>query len=119
VLTIPLRFLAVGVLNTAIGYALILALQWMTDRPLASNIIGYGLSAFASYLNHSHLTFHQRPNKRKAIRFAVVMAVSYTCNTIVLVCALPYVSHDLAQLFAVVTFVAVSYIGQKSFVFQR
>jgi len=118
VLGTPLRFIAVGVLNTAIGYALILALQWMTNRPLASNIIGYGISAVASYLNHSRLTFNQRPSKRKAVRFALVMAISYGCNAIVLISALPYVNHDLAQLLAVVTFVVASYIGQRSFVFQ-
>lgn len=113
------RFVLVGSLNTLVGYGCILMLQVISHNPVLSNLLGYGLSAGFSYLTHSHLTFGHSPSSRSAGAYLVVLVASYAINLAVLRLSLPWLSPVAAQGLAVLSFAAVSYLGQVWLVFPQ
>ena len=113
------RFVLVGILNTLVGYACILALQAISHNPVLSNLFGYGLSAGFSYLTHSRLTFGHTPSPRSAGTYAGVLVAGYAINLVVLKVSLLWLSPIAAQGLAVLSFSIVSYLGQLWLVFPQ
>ncbi|MEB3200751.1 MAG: GtrA family protein [Synechococcaceae cyanobacterium] len=113
------RFLLVGLLNTVNGYVCILVIQALSGDPLLSNLLGYLLSAAFSYFTHSRLTFGHRPSSRSAVAYSLVLLGSYGVNLAVLRLTLPWLGATLAQGVAVLSFAAVSYVGQSTLVFPQ
>lgn len=115
----PARFAAVGLINTGVGYAIILGIQWLTGKPVAANITGFLISSILSYLTHSHFSFGQKPTRRSILLYAVVLLIGYACNFTVLVIALRLLPRTLSQILAITAFVIVSYTGQMRLAFRR
>lgn len=113
------RFVLVGGLNTLVGYGCILMLQAISHNPVLSNLLGYGLSASFSYLTHSRLTFGHTPSSRSARAYLAVLVVSYALNLGVLKLSLQWLPPMAAQGLAVLSFAAVSYLGQVWLVFPQ
>lgn len=111
------RFILAGLLNTLNGYAWILIIQLLTERPLLANILGYGIASFIGYLIHSKFTFRQQPTRRNAAGYFAVLCGCYALNLVILMVSLRFFSAMLAQILAVTTFVTVSYFGQSYFAF--
>jgi putative flippase GtrA len=103
-LPIATRYGVVGIANTLIGYAIILAALWLGAGDYLANALGYGISLWFAYLLHRHWTFqisHQR-SLAEVIRFYVSAGISYAANLgfLTFARALGYVDHPLAQLAA-------------------
>ena len=98
------RYGAVGVANTLIGYLIILAALWLGAGDYLANALGYGLGLWFAYLLHRRWTF-QVAHKRslaEIVRFYVSAGISYAANIGFLTFArsLGYVDHPVAQLAA-------------------
>jgi putative flippase GtrA len=103
-LAIAVRYGAVGVANTLIGYTIIVAALWLGAGDYLANALGYGLGLWIAYLLHRRWTFrvsHKR-SLAEVIRFYVSAGISYAANIGFLTFArsLGYVDHPLAQLAA-------------------
>jgi len=103
-LDIAVRYGAVGVANTLIGYMIIVSALWLGAGDYLANALGYGLGLWIAYLLHRRWTFrvsHKR-SLAEVIRFYVSAAISYAANIGFLTFArsLGYVDHPLAQLAA-------------------
>jgi putative flippase GtrA len=118
-----LRFLAVGVFNTAFGYCIIFACMYLAGLSAeVSNVIGYAVGLFTSYLLNRNFTFRSKRRHRGEIaRFVVVFAIAYGANFIALIVLIRYlnVHEGLSQILAGVVYVAASYAMNKFYVFKN
>lgn len=113
------RFLLTGLFNTANGYASVLLLQQITGLPLISNLLGYLFAGVVGYMAHSKFTFRAKANSHGALRYVVVLGISYLINLIALKALLMILSPVQAQLIAVTLFTVLCYFGQSRLTFSR
>lgn len=77
-----IRFIVVGVLNTAAGLAVIFAAKaFLGWGDLLANVAGYGVGLIASFALNRAWTFRDRGRIRPALlRFVAAFAVAYAAN---------------------------------------
>lgn len=77
-----LRFVAVGIVNTAIGYGMILAALLCGLGDYAANMVGFALGLPISYGLHRRLTFQakRRANSREAAAYLLAFVIAYAAN---------------------------------------
>jgi putative flippase GtrA len=117
------RYLVVGVVNTAVGLSIIYFCMWFGGLGNAiSNAIGYGVGICTSFILNNRYTFRHEGEKNSAfLRFLIVTAAAYLANLAVVLQAVyglglnPY----YAQAIGVAPYTAVGYLGSKFFVFRR
>lgn len=75
------RFLSVGVVNTALGYAVIFACMFAGLNPIVSNAVGYATGLSASFILSKFWVF-QSPGRgrHEASRYIVAFGVAYIAN---------------------------------------
>ncbi|KWT82687.1 MULTISPECIES: GtrA family protein [unclassified Variovorax] len=116
-----LRFAAVGVVNTALGYAVIFACMYVAGLgAVLSNVIGYAVGLIASYLLNRSFTFRSAaPPRREIIRFVAIFLLAYLANLGMLVFLIRHagVHEGLAQVIAGVVYFALSFVLNKYYVF--
>lgn len=116
-----LRFLLVGVANTAVGLGTIFLLKWaagMDDVP--ANLIGYLLGLCLSFALNRNWTFgHRGALLPAALRFAAVFAVAYAANllTVLLLRDVAGLNSYLCHVLAMFPYTALFFIGSRVFVF--
>jgi putative flippase GtrA len=116
------RFLLVGLLNTAVGYAVILGLQYGIgmDRRLA-NVGGYLIGGMVSYVLNRRYTFaSERAHAQALPRFALAALACFGLNLAVLefasgVLALP---GAVAQALAIGSYTVAFYAVSRCQVFR-
>lgn len=117
------RFLSVGVINTALGLAVIILCLQLGLGDYAANVIGYAVGFACSYLLHRGYTFAttSTPHGAQLPRFAIAVAVSYGLNLAV-IRAGHLLGHDgtiALQLVAIAAYTACFYVLSRVFVFRR
>lgn len=115
------RFLIVGVINTAVGYALF-AVFLLFFGYLASLYLSYAVAVTVAFVLHRRFTFRVRGNVAvDFVRFVGVYVVSLAVNTVVLPVLVEVVGlHPLvAQGISLVITTLISYVGHKWFSFRR
>lgn len=117
------RFALVGVANTAVGMGVIfIAWYFFGFSDLAANLLGYAIGFVCSYGLNRLWTFSDRgPVRRSLWRFALVCAVAYAVNLLVLFSMrslmgpasfLPHVAGSIA-------YTIVGYLGSRFFAFDK
>ncbi len=113
---------AVGVFNTALGYAIIFACMYLLRLDaVVSNALGYGVGVVVSYALNKRFTFQSEAAARgELLRFILVFAFAYLLNLgVLLVCIRWWTVHAaLAQVIAGVVYFIVSFLLNKYFVFR-
>lgn len=116
-----LRFGAVGVINTLVGYAVIYAcMLGLGISPLASNVAGYAVGLCCSFLLNRRLTFRSEGHAtREALRFLLAFAIAYAVNLAVLLASIELlgVPPVWAQLVSGVAYTGVFFLLSKRYVF--
>lgn len=116
------RFLAVGALNTLVGYGFILAGLFLGAGDYLANALGFVLGMPVSWLLHRRLTFRvQRSISTGEIgRYVVAVALSYGANLAVVTAGrmAGFVESPFVQLAAVCCYAAVFYLLSRRFVFR-
>jgi putative flippase GtrA len=122
-MTLFIRFLSVGVLNTVFGYVVIFTCMYVAGLPaIASNVIGYGSGFVLSYALNRFYAFRSKQKPlAEMMWFTLVFVIAFACNFLALVFFLDVVLTNalLAQLLAGVVYVAVSFLLNKRFVFRQ
>ncbi|MDR5758780.1 GtrA family protein [Caballeronia sp. LZ035] len=109
-----LKYLLVGGLNTALAAAVILGVQAVGARPVIANLIGYGVGVVVSFALNSTFTFQTAATRHAAMRFLVVVLVSYLANLGVVLLVLHITrAPTMAQLSGIPVYVIVGFIGNK------
>lgn len=118
-----IRFALVGLLNTAVGYGVILFLHYKFDfTPAFANLGGYLIGALISYLLNRSFTFSStRPHSEAIPRFIFIAAVCFAINLTVLHLALSMLSFnfELAQALALTTYTASFYLASRFIIFRQ
>lgn len=116
-----LRFGVVGLVNTALGYAVILAGLALGWGDLVSNAAGYAAGLIAGFALNRRWTFGSRAGRSmgEGRRYLLVFLVAYCANLAVLALArsLGFVESPLAQLAGLCTYSILFYLGSSRYVF--
>jgi len=117
-----LRFAAVGVLNTALGYTVILAGLALGHGDIPSNAAGYAAGLGLGFVLNSRWTFAdtRRVGAGVAVRYVWCFAVSYSANLLIVLAALSLgvKENPLVHLLGISVYSVLFYLGSTHFVFR-
>lgn len=115
------RFVAVGLFNTAIGYAIILAGLWLGLGDYGANVASFVLGFPVSFTTHRLWTYGARAPAKgaEALRYALAVGVAFLLNLGVVAVGrrLGFVESPLVQLAAIVTYAGALFVLTRFFVF--
>lgn len=117
-----LRFIAVGGLNTLLGFSIIVFLSRVVGvHDVIANVCGFAVGACCSYLLNKTFTFESRKRHRQAApMFVLLIGLCMAANLAVLM----FARHRLqlpslpAQAIAVLTYNVLFFVGSKLVVFR-
>lgn len=116
-----LRFLLVGLLNTWVGFSVILALQYLMHLgPMQANVGGYLAGGTVSYLLNRRFTFHSVRSHRTALpRFMLAAGLCFMLNLFMLLFCGKGLRWPwwLAQALAVLTYNGSFFVLSRYYVF--
>ncbi|AGB48211.1 putative membrane protein [Mesorhizobium australicum WSM2073] len=116
-----LRFGAVGLLNTALGYCLILAGLKLGLGDIAANMTGYAGGLVLGFFLNRRWTFGRAGGFRSgtAVRYALAFVVAYTANLTIVVAAMSagVVENPFVHLAGNCLYSVLFYLGSVRFVF--
>lgn len=115
------RYSLVGVINTLVGYSVILACLYLGAGDVSANAAGFAFGLMVSFtLNRRYVFGTQgRLAVGEVIRFLVAFAISYTVNLAVLWAARSALGagNPLAQIPATVSYSLMMFVLSHRFVF--
>ena len=115
-----MKYNLVGIVNTLIGFSIIMGLMSIGFSATTSNMIGYAIGAVLSYVLNSRYTFSSTVNtKENMIKFFMVLGVAYILNFVTLQYLLAVLNPYLAQLGAAAVYTLSSFFLARYFVFRR
>lgn len=118
-----LRFITVGIINTAGGYLLIYSFMYFLGwPPELSNFIGYIVALSASYGLHRVYTFRSVKKKRfEIVMYFSIFAIAYSLNLAALSIMIRWFDWNsyLSQIFAGMVYVVISYYLNHYIVFSN
>lgn len=117
-----LRYGVAGVLNTAMGYGVFLALHWgLGVDPRLANGLSFGAGLLQSLLLNRWFVFEgARLGGAEVQRFALGFGVAYALNLLVLSALLALgMAAAWAQLFAMATYTVAFYLFNRNWVWKR
>jgi len=115
------RFIAVGLLNSAIGYAALVSSLLCGAGDLAANAIGYFVGLLSSFVLNRTWTFQYREQVTlgQLSRYAGIFLLAYAANLIVLgtLRHAGFVDNPIAHIPAIAVYTVVFYWGATKLVF--
>ena len=115
-----LRYNFVGLINTVVGFGLIVLLMYMGIDAVLSNAIGYGIGAILSYFLNKKYTFaYKNYSMRVAIKFFAVLGMAYLLNYMALMILLPHINPYAAQVASAVIYTLSAFLMMKFLVFNN
>lgn len=119
----PLRFLLVGLVNTAAGLSTIyLAMYAISMDYVSANVAGYSVGIIISFLLNRSWTFrHQGSWQLSLVRWMVVVSVAYSLNLVVIVRlhrALEFSTY-IVQLAGIAVYTMTTFLGGRYFAFSN
>ncbi len=116
-----LRFAAVGLLNTALGYTIILVALAFGCGDIASNILGYAGGLILGFVLNSRWTFSSVTRSRNGtvLRYALSFAIAYGANLAVVFTALSFgfTNNPWVHLAGICIYSVLFYLASSRFVF--
>lgn len=117
-----LRFLAVGLVNTAVGLGMIFALKALAGwGDIQANIAGYAAGLVTSFVLNRRWTFmHDGDWSGALLRFVAVFAIAYAANLLLLLHLRDGwgVNAYLAHALATVPYTLLFFAGSRWFAFK-
>ena len=116
-----LRFGVVGLLNTALGYTLILAGLALGFGDIASNAAGYAAGLTIGFFLNRQWTFSRAAGFRRGavVRYAITFLTAYGANLGIVVTAMSagYIENPFVHLAGNCLYSVIFYVGSARFVF--
>jgi putative flippase GtrA len=116
-----LTYGAVGALNTAITFAVVVALTWLGVDPLLANPIGFAAGLINSFTLNYKVTFGADRAWRSVLPFLSSFAICYALNFLVLMALTTWTSWGpiVAQILAMLSYNLAFFVLMKGWVFRR
>ena len=116
-----IRFVAVGIVNTATGLSIIYAVMFFFKaNPVVANVIGYAVGLCVSFALNRVWTFNSRkPIAHVLPKYLFVAGVSYLLNLGTVIAAMSYFGIDryVAPLLGTCVYTGCMFLGCRWFVF--
>lgn len=116
------KFGLVGAVNTLVGMGVIfIAWHFFGFGDLAANLLGYAVGFFCSYILNRLWTFSDRGEVWRSFwRFALVCAVAYAANLLVLFTMRSLMGPEsfMPHVFGSITYTIIGYAGSRYFAFR-
>lgn len=116
-----LRFAAVGLLNTALGYTIILAALTLGYGDIVSNIFGYAGGLILGFVLNRRWTFSDAIRLRKGavFRYAGSVVIAYGANLTVVLIAFSFglTNNPWVHLAGICVYSVLFYLASSRFVF--
>ena len=110
----------VGIINTFLGFGIIVSLMLLGYSPEISNMLGYGTGAVLSYYLNSKYTFIQsKRSVAQGLKFFIVLLIAYGLNLIVLKWSLVYLNAYMSQLLAACAYTISSFLLGRFLIFRK
>lgn len=117
-----IKFNLVGLLNTALDFAIFALLTWLSVYYIIAQCISYGMGMLNSYTLNKYWTFAQkgRLEPKQAIRFIVLNLGSLLLSLLLLALLKDHwhIKLLLAKLIATVVTTLINFAGSKLWVFR-
>ena len=118
------RFGVVGLINSAFGYGVIVAVLAAGGGDVFANACGFSAGLALSFLLNRRWTFQSASapgQMAAAIRFIAVFAVAYGANLAVVltIASLGYPGEPLVHLAGMIVYSVIFYLGSALLVFRR
>lgn len=119
--TLFIKYLLVGVANTIIGFGIIFIMMFCGFSPEVSNLVGYIVGIFVSYVLNKYFTFKKnKKSKKEFFKFALSMLIAYLLNFLTLLICYRILNIDkyLSQIIAGVIYTLSGFIFSKFYAFK-
>ncbi|WEZ83054.1 GtrA family protein [Rhizobium sp. 32-5/1] len=117
-----LRFAAVGVLNTALGYTVILTGLWLGYGDILSNLLGYATGLVLGFVLNSRWTFSNtsRICAGTVLRYVLSFVFAYGANLLIVLAALSFgmKGNPWVHLLGIVVYSVLFYLASAHVVFR-
>lgn len=115
-----LLFLAVGLLNTAVGVGVIAGGIVLGLHPVLANALGFGVGLCVGFALNSRITFGTRGSTRLLLRYLLAFSVAYGVNLFaVLALDRMFPGHELVTYVAgIVPYTLVFFLLAEHFVYR-
>jgi polyisoprenyl-phosphate glycosyltransferase len=117
-----IKYLLVGVANTAIGLSVIYsAMYFLRLDVVPANLLGYGVGIVSSFILNKHWTFASNDHVVSSfLRFLLVLAVAYAANLGTVLVAVSHFDFNpyIAQALGVLPYTAIGFLGSRFFAFR-
>ncbi len=110
------KYLAIGVINTIVGYGIIFSLMYIGTSPYLSNLTGYCVGIVVSYCLNKNFNFRSKlPHRKSFPRFVFILFIAYFANVITLTIALEIfeINKYIAQIISGAVYVMIGFTGSK------
>lgn len=117
-----LRFIAVGVLNTIVGYTVyFIAMKLLGLNYIIALMIAHIIGVLHSYVWNSKWVFRKNTNLTMTFKFSSVYLITFLINLVLLYCLITIFSLNelLSQAIAMVLTTIISFLGHKFWSFNK
>jgi putative flippase GtrA len=114
------RYAGTGLINTIVGFVVILSAMAFGFSPLVSNIAGYAVGFTLGFVLSKKFVFRSNGHfVAESVRYLVAFVISFLFNLLVLRLALVYLNFNAvaSQVAAAVSYTLLMYILTRLFVF--
>lgn len=114
------RYAGSGIVNSIVGFTVIISATALGFSPIISNVFGYAVGFILGFVLSRKFVF--RTNGQyivESVRYLIAFVFSFLINLLVLRLALIYLNHHtlFSQLAAIASYTVVMYILTRYFVF--
>ena len=114
------KYNLVGLVNTLVGFSIILGLMYVGLSATVSNMVGYTIGASISYMLNSKYTFSSSVKSQKTmVKFFMILGLAYVLNFVTLQWLLTCVNPYTAQLVSAIVYTVSAFILAKKFAFKE
>ena len=115
------KYSLAGLVNTVVGYTVIFSCMAFGVGPVLSNVLGYCVGFFTSFLQSRHWVFRSRGAVvEEGLRFIPAFLAAFAVNFVVLPLLLTLGAHPyLAQVAACCAFIGAGFVLNYLFVFRN
>lgn len=114
------KYFIIGIINSSLGYIIILSLTYLGLLAEVSNLFGYIIGIFVSYFLNKKYNFKtNNQDKKEFLRFLFTVFIAYILNLITLFITYRVLNIDvyISQVLAGIAYFIVGYILSKKYVF--
>jgi putative flippase GtrA len=114
------RYMGSGVINTIVGFAIILSAMAAGFSPMVSNIFGYAVGFTLGFILSKKFVFRSDGHfVSESIRYLIAFIAAFLFNLLVLYLSLNYLRFEAvsAQIIAAVSYTLLMYLLTRLFVF--